>query len=242
MPYRRRSRFCRFFALGTTVYLWHIFLVKPLAALSVLLCLVTILSCVALERKRPYHRADRFLIGFLGLLAVYQGLRILQGAGIVALGPPARVDGAIDLVMPAIYLLATLVLRLATAQHLDAESAMRLVNAAPPRFGQPPRNPETERDLARLSWALPRLSDGAFRLYAYLCLHPEQAARSAAVFSAEIRAQLGKSQAELDRAIAELERAGAVSMPRDEAAGIIVLTPPAGPPIPPASVMPENAA
>ncbi len=223
------------------MYLWHIFLVKPLAALSVLLCLVTILSCVALERKRPYQRADRFLIGFLGLLAVYQGLRILQGAGIVALGPPARVDGAIDLVMPAIYLLATLVLRLATTQHLEAESAMRLVNAAPPRFGQP-RNPETERDLARLNWALPRLSDGAFRLYAYLCLHPDRAARSGAVFSAEILAQLGKSQAELDREIAELERAGAVSMPLDEAAGIIVLAPPAGPPVPAAGAMPENAA
>ena len=72
------------------LYLWHIFTIKPLAAVSIVLCLATILSCVMLERKRPHQGADRFLIGFLGLLSVYQAIRILHAAGIVKLAVNAQ--------------------------------------------------------------------------------------------------------------------------------------------------------
>lgn len=208
------------------MYLWHIFTVKPLAALSVLLCLCTILSCVALERKRPTNRGDRFLIGFLGFLSVYQGLRVLQGAGIIALSANTRVDDAIEVAVTAFCLLATVMLRLSTIDHLDAESAMRLLRAAPPRSQL--RNPETERDLARLAWALPRLSDGAFRLYAYLCLRQDPASGRGAISSADVRLQLGKSKDELDRELAELERSGAVLVGRGGAnVGITIVAQPA---------------
>ncbi len=193
------------------MYLWHIFTIKPLAAVSIVLCLATILSCVMLERKRPHQGADRFLIGFLGLLSVYQAIRILHAAGIVKLAVNAKLDDAIDLSVAGFYLLATVILRFATVNHLDAESAMRLVRAAPPRSQL--RNPEGERDLARLSWALPRVSDGAFKLYAYLCLRQDPT--SSAISSADVRLKLGKSKAELDRFLTELEEAGAVSITRE---------------------------
>jgi len=208
------------------MYLWHIFTVKPLAALSVLLCLGTILSCVALERKRPHQRADRFLIGFLGLLSAYQGMRILQGAGIVAMTSTARMEDAIELAVTAFYLLATVMLRLSTTDHLEAESAMRLVRAAPPRSQL--RSPENERDLARLTWALPRLSDGAFRLYAYLCLRQDPATGRSLISPTDVRLQLGKNKDELDHHLAELERSGAVQVTREGAnVGITIVAQPA---------------
>ena len=123
----------------------------------------------------------------------------------------AKLDDAIDLSVAGFYLLATVILRFATVNHLDAESAMRLVRAAPPRSQL--RNPEVERDLERLSWALPRVSDGAFKLYAYLCLRQDQSKSS--ISSADVRLKLGKSKLELDGYLSELEEAGAVSIMRE---------------------------
>ena len=108
------------------MYLWHVFLIKPLAALSILICLATILSLFTLERRRPHQPADRFLIGFLGLLSVYQGLRILQSAGFVALSSNPQLDDAIELLVTVFYLLAALLLRFSSGSRLEAESALRL--------------------------------------------------------------------------------------------------------------------
>jgi hypothetical protein len=195
------------------VYLWHILTIKPLAGLSIVLCLATILSCVALERKRPHQGADRFLIAFLGLLSVYQGMRILHASGIMNFSVNAKMDDAIDLSVAVFILFATVMLRFATVNHLDAESAIRLARAAPPRSAM--RNPETERDLARLTWALPRISDGAFKLYVYLSLRSDPASGRPQVSSGDVKADLGKSKEELDRHLQELEETGAVIVTRD---------------------------
>jgi hypothetical protein len=208
------------------VYLWHLFTIKPLEALSVLLCLATILSCVILERKRPRQGADRFLIACLGLLSIYQAVRILHAAGIVTLSVNSKLDDAIDLSIAGFYLIATVMLRFASNNQLDAESAMRLVRAAPPRT--PMRNPEMERDLDRLSWALPRVSDGAFKLYAYLCLR-QDSSRNPEVCFTDIRIHLGKSKEELDQFLAELEETGAVTVTRDGAnVGVQIVAQPRG--------------
>jgi len=113
------------------VFLWHVFLVKPFAALSVVICLATILACVLLERRRPAHTADRYLIGVLGLLSVYQGLRILQGAGILSISRGSNGDDAIELVITGFCLIAALLLRMSAQTRFETESAMRLVQAAP---------------------------------------------------------------------------------------------------------------
>lgn len=200
------------------MFLWHVFLVKPLAAVSVVICLATIVACVWLERKHRHQRSDRFLIAVLGLLSIYQGFRILEGIGIVAIAVGPTVDDAIELAITAFYLMAALVLRLSTIDHLDAESAIRLARAAPPRFS---RQFELPRDLSRetvaletLNWAMPRLSDGAFKLYAFLCLRADSSTGRVAFNSVDATLQLGKAGQELDGHLAELQSTGAIRMCR----------------------------
>ena len=205
------------------MFLWHIFKVKPFAALSILACLATILACVILEKRRPSKKADRFLIGFLGLLSVYQGLRILQGAGVVTLGTGTNFNGMIEFGVTLFYLLAAGLLRLSSKDHWDADGALRLLSAAPPRVQV--LNPEAERELSRLdlstmealNWALPHLSDGAFKLYAYLCLRHDQSTGRASFSSGDMRLKLRKSKRKLDRHLLELEHAGAVAVHREGA-------------------------
>jgi len=196
--------------------IWHIFLVKPFAAVSIVLCLITIFFCFSLERKRPQQASDRFLIGVLGLLAVWQGLRILQGAGLVALSLGAKTDDAIELVITGFYLVASLMLRFSTVNHLELESAIRLARAAPPRSSR--QHDTTVRDAAAietLNWAISRLSDGAFRLYALLCLRMDVSTGQIPLNAQDVRLQLGKSKEDLDVHLRELENAGAVTVRRD---------------------------
>jgi hypothetical protein len=194
------------------MFLWHIFLVKPLAALSIVLCLTTILACVMLERRRPQQNTDRFLIGVLGLLSIYQGFRILQGVGLLTIG--TTMDDVIELSITAFYLMAALMLRLSSINHLEAELAMRLERAAPPRSSH---HPEPARDfgLETISWAMPRVSDGAFKLYAFLCLRAGYANGRAPVGVEDIRVHLGKTKEEIETNLVELEKAGAVTVQRD---------------------------
>jgi hypothetical protein len=194
------------------VYLWRLFLVKPLAAFSLIVCLVTIFSCFRLERKRPQQKSDRFLIAFLGLLAIYQGMRILEGAGLLAMSISSSLDDAIELLVALFYLIAAMLLRFSAINRLDTESAFRLAHAAPPRLSPDvtardipvPRNAVVLEDL---SWALPRLSDGAFKLYAYLHLHADAAGRTI-VQDRDLLLRLKHSPNELENYCSELEGAG----------------------------------
>lgn len=207
------------------MYLWHIFLIKPFAALSILVCLTTLLLLVSLERRRPQQTADRFLVGFLGLISIYQALRILQSAGFVSLSPSAKLDDAIELIVTVFYLCAAMLLRLTSANHLDAELAMRLTNAAPPRTSRPEAAIEAQctvnpspnapldpiEKLRSLSLAV---GDGAFKLYAYLSLHPDGSRGWIATRVDGLARELGKSSDEINACLRELERAGVVSAAR----------------------------
>ncbi len=201
------------------VYLWHIFLIKPLAALSIVVCLVTIFACFRLERKRPQQKSDRFLIAFLGVLTIYQGMRILQSAGVLPISVNSHLDDAIELLIATFYLIAAMLLRFSSINRLDAESAFRLARAAPPRL-----SPDvTSRDLPipkhglaldGLAWALPRLTDGAFKLYAYLYVNADAAGR-ASVQDREIQSRMKRSLNELESYYTELERSGAATIRRE---------------------------
>jgi len=201
------------------VYLWRVFLVKPLAALSIVICLVTIFSCFRLERKRPTQKADRFLIAFLGLLAIYQGMRILESAGVLAISVGAKFDDAIELLITTFYLFAALLLRFSSVNRLEAESAYRLVRAAPPRLSQTqevaaidPRGAKSGLPLSdRLAWALPRLSDGAFKLFAWFCVHAD-ASDKVALHERDVQLRMKRSQKELEGYYHELERCGAAAV------------------------------
>src|SRR2546429_4093803 len=96
------------------VFLWHIFAVKPVAAVSLLICLATIVSCLYMRRKRPHETSDRFLLVFLGAVSIYQGMRILKGVGVVTVPVNASVDDAIELLVTMAYLVAALLLKLST--------------------------------------------------------------------------------------------------------------------------------
>jgi hypothetical protein len=196
------------------VYLWHVFLVKPLAALSILISLATIFSLFSLERRRPQHSSDRFLIAFLGLLSVYQAMRILESAGLVSLQSNAKLDDAIELIVTVFYLLAALLLRLSSMNRLDAESALRLARAAPPRTSRPEAM-ETQRPLdavEKLNWALPKVNDGAFRLYAYLLLHVDSNKGPITLNDSELKSLLGQSIEDIHGYLRELERLAAISV------------------------------
>ena len=233
---------------GTPVYLWHVFLIKPFAALSILVCLTTLSLLVSLERRRPRQTADRFLVGFLGLISVYQALRILQTAGFVSLSPNAKLDDAIELIVTVFYLCAALLLRLTSANHLDAELARRLTNAAPPRTSRPeaaieahytaspsPNAPvDPVEKLRSLSLAV---GDGAFKLYAYLSLHPDGSRGWIATHVDGLARELGKSSDEINACLRELERAGAVSAARSGPGVTIDWTGRPSPPQQPAPVL-----
>ncbi len=201
------------------VYLWRVFLVKPLAALSIVICLVTIFSCFRLERKRPTQKADRFLIAFLGLLAIYQGMRILESAGVLAISVGAKFDDAIELLITTFYLFAVLMLRFSSVNRLEAESAYRLFRAAPPRLSQTQEvaaiDPRAfKHGLAfsdRLAWAMPQLSDGAFKLFSWFCIQAD-ASGKAVLQERDVQLRMKRSQNELESYYHEMERCGAASI------------------------------
>jgi hypothetical protein len=203
------------------MFLWHIFLVKPFAAISLVVCLVTIFFLFQLHRKRPEHKADRFLIAFLGLMSVYEGLRILQEAGILNLRANSALDDTIELLIVCCYLIAALVLKLSNVNHMDALSAMRLLGARPPNSTN--QNPASPMDYFRdkdastletLNWAIPHLSDGAFKLYSLLCLRVDRATGRVPLGVNDVRLALGKTRDDLESYLHELEKAGAVSLRR----------------------------
>jgi hypothetical protein len=201
------------------VYLWRLFLIKPLAALSIIVCLVTIFACFRMERKRPQQKSDRFLIAFLGILAVYQGMRILQSAGVLAISMSTALDDAIELLIAMFYLVAAMLMRFSSVNRLDAESAFRLVHAAPPRLSPDVTSreipmPKNGLALDGLNWALPRLTDGAFKLYAYLYVHADAAGR-ASLQASDVQLRMKRSQKELEDYYSELERSGAATIRRE---------------------------
>lgn len=201
------------------MYLWRLFLIKPLAALSIVVCLVTIFACFRMERKRPQQKSDRFLIAFLGILAVYQGMRILQSAGVLAISMSTALDDAIELLITMFYLIAAMLLRFSSVNRLDAESAFRLVRAAPPRLSPDVTSrdipaPKNGLALDGLNWALPRLTDGAFKLYAYLYVHADAAGR-ATVQDRDVQLRMKRSLKELEDCYSELERSGAATIKRE---------------------------
>ena len=199
---------------GKSVAIRHIFVVKPLAALAILVCLGTIVTLFRFNRKSPKSRSDRFLVAFLGLLAAYEGLKLLREAGVVALSMNSVFSDAIELLVATSCLVASIMLRVSRVNHLEVESAIRLAHAAPPRLTRPDvaLGSKDSATLETLVWAIPRLSDSAFKLFTVLCLRSEAASGRIPVGVVDVQLKLGKSKEDLDRYLKELEDAGAVAL------------------------------
>lgn len=188
-----------------------------MVAIAVLICLATLVFLFRLNRRKPQTRTDQFLIAFLGMLSVYEGIRLLKDAGAITIGVSSMFDDAIELLGASACLVAAVLLRFSRANHLEIESAMRLVRAAPPRTPRPDV-PITQKDtstLETLAWAVPKLSDGAFKLLAVLCMRSDLSSSGRVpVGVIDIQLKLGKSKEDLDRYLKELQDAGAVSLER----------------------------
>jgi hypothetical protein len=114
------------------------------------------------------------------------------------------------LLITAFYLMAVLILRTARSEHLDADYALRLARAAPPTVATPGSINADGRSetLEVLSWALPRLSDKAFKLYAYLNLHADQATRRVTVNEQDLLLSCGRTPADEESCFSELQALG----------------------------------
>jgi hypothetical protein len=156
------------------MYLWHVLLVRPFVALSILICLATILSCWLVLREQVHRDGlDRFLSGFVGLLSIYQALRLFANCGLLTFPGNSQFTDAVELCVTALYLVTTLIIRLSINNRMSMDSQLRLAKAAPPLvcFKEVPEEIIVEKKiLESLAWALPQLSGDTFRLYAYLCL------------------------------------------------------------------------
>lgn len=204
------------------MFFWNILLEKPFAALSMLVCLATIYSCISLKRGYVTHISDKFLIGFVGLLAIYQGFHLIHGVGLVTLHVNSTLGDLVDLMVTVLFFQAPMMLRLSCNDRISAGFELRLAKAAPPKTSLPlPIRASAElryRDvpaLKSMAWALPRLSDSAFELYAYLWLHSDSSTKRIALDLEDVRRQMGRTTDELESSLGELEATGVCAVHRE---------------------------
>ncbi len=176
----------------------------------------TLIALFRINRRKPQNRTDRFLIAFLGVLTIYEALKLLKDQGVVVLEMNSAMNDMIELLVAMACLAAAVLLQASRVNHLEVESAMRLARAAPPRIQRPdlPVGPRDFSTVDLLTWAIPRLSDGAFKLLAVLCLRSDMSTVRVPVGVTDVQLKLGKSKDELDRYLKELQDAGAIAMNR----------------------------
>jgi len=109
------------------LYLAQLLRTNPLMALALLICLATILWCILLIRRQR-HGLDKVLTSLLGLLAVYDALRILKDSGF-AFARFRTVEGLVDLVSACLYLGAALILKTSSTDRAATKVHLRLVEA-----------------------------------------------------------------------------------------------------------------
>jgi PAS domain-containing protein len=109
------------------LYLVQIFRASPLMALALCMCLATIFWCILLARKQQ-ARLDRMLTGLLGIIAIYEALRVLKDCGVIRLGF-RQLDGWVDFVIAGTYLLAGLILKYSGSDRAHTKVRLRLVEA-----------------------------------------------------------------------------------------------------------------
>jgi hypothetical protein len=113
---------------STLLYLAQILRANPLMALALLICLATILWCILLTRRQR-NGLDKILTGLLGLIAVYEALRILKDSGLAAFARFRTMEGWVDLISACLYLTAALILKTSSSDRATTKVHLRLVEA-----------------------------------------------------------------------------------------------------------------
>lgn len=110
------------------LYLVQIFRASPLMALALCMCLATILWCILLARRQQ-GRWDRRLTGLLGVIAIYEALRVLKDWGVIHLPGYHALDGWVDFVIAGTYLAAGMILKHSGSDRANTKVRLRLVEA-----------------------------------------------------------------------------------------------------------------
>ena len=110
------------------MYLVQIFRASPLMGLALCICLTTILWCF-LMAKRQQVGLDKILTGVLGLIAIYEAIRVLKDAGVVLFPGIQKLDGWVDFLIASMYLIAALILKVSSSERISTNARLRLVEA-----------------------------------------------------------------------------------------------------------------
>jgi PAS domain-containing protein len=97
-------------------------------ALALVMCLATIFWCIVLARRQQ-GRLDRALTGLLGMIAIYEALRVLKDWGVIHLPGYHQLDGWVDFIIAGTYLLAGLILKYSGSDRANTKVRLRLVEA-----------------------------------------------------------------------------------------------------------------
>ncbi len=106
----------------------------PLAGVAICLCLITILWCIRLLHRMK-ARSDRFLVGLVGVIASYQGLRILKDAGV---WNGWKMESFAALMVTVAYLAVVVILRFNSSELVRTRIQLRLAEANEPPPPAPP--------------------------------------------------------------------------------------------------------
>lgn len=110
------------------MYLVQIFRASPMMGLALCVCLVTIFWCIVLAR-RQHGGLDKTLTGLLGMIAIYEALRVLKDSGFILFPGVRKLDGWVDFVIASLYLIAALILRISSIDRASTKVRLRLMEA-----------------------------------------------------------------------------------------------------------------
>ncbi len=110
------------------MYVGKIMSASPLLAIALCVSLATILWCILLARRQR-NGLDKILTGLLGLIAIYEALRILKDSGTLMFPVLRKLDGFADLIIASLSLIAALVLRISSIDRAATKAQLRLVEA-----------------------------------------------------------------------------------------------------------------
>src|SRR5450755_1714143 len=110
------------------MYLVQIFRASPMMGLALCICLMTIFWCF-LMAKRQQVGLDKILTGVLGLIAVYEAIRVLKDAGVILFPGIQKLDGWADFIIASMYFIAALILKVSSNQRASTQVKLRLVEA-----------------------------------------------------------------------------------------------------------------
>lgn len=109
--------------------LFDVFACSTISGLSLCLCLGTTLWCIHLLRRRSAG-ADRLLLGLIGLVCVYQGLDVLEQAGLLIAGPERWMGDLATLVVHTLFVGAVVLVDRCAADHRVVRKQLRVAQAS----------------------------------------------------------------------------------------------------------------